>query len=132
MNETKLIAPHSIDDTDGEVIDQREVIDQGEVIDQREVIGQRRGRGRPRKQLDSTDGEVIDSPPLDLLEGYLHIDEIARAARVHPRTIRRRINQPNSRWSYLMWGGKIYLHVSTVRKLIEAEETTRNPRRGAR
>ena len=68
-------------------------------------------------------------PPLGLLQDYALLDEVAADLDVSPRTLRRRINGPDG-WPHLRWGGKIRLHVPTVRKLIEAETRSRNPRRG--
>jgi len=68
---------------------------------------------------------------LNLLEGYAPVDAIAADLDISPRTVRRRINAPDG-WPVLRMGGKDYLHVPTIRKMIEGATRQRNPRRGAK
>jgi hypothetical protein len=68
------------------------------------------------------------SNDLGLLKDYALLGAIADDLRVNPKTLRRKINQPDG-WPALLWGGKLYLHIPTVRKLIEAGTRQRNPRR---
>ena len=65
---------------------------------------------------------------LHLLDDYAPLTEVAADLKVHPRTVRRRINQPDG-WPCLEWAGMLWLHVPTIRQIIRAETRSRNPRR---
>ena len=69
------------------------------------------------------------SEDFGLLRDYATIEEVATALHCNPRTIRRKINSPNSGWSFVTIAGRKYLHLPTIRKVIESETVTRNPRR---
>jgi hypothetical protein len=58
--------------------------------------------------------------PLGLLRDYALLSEVAADLGVSPRTIRRKINQPNG-WPCVTVGGKLRLHVPTIRAIIERE-----------
>jgi hypothetical protein len=67
--------------------------------------------------------------PLGLLRDYALLSEVAADLGVSPRTIRRKINQPNG-WPCVTVGGKLWLHVPTIRAIIERETRARNVRSG--
>jgi hypothetical protein len=69
---------------------------------------------------------------LNLLKDYALINEVAADLGMHPRTVRRKLHEPNSRWSYVIVGGKIRLHIPTIREIIAAETKTNNPTRQIR
>jgi hypothetical protein len=73
----------------------------------------------------------MNETKLNILEGYAQIDAVARDLGVCVRTLRRRIHGVDG-WPHLRWGGRIWLHTPTVRKIFEAETKSRNPRRGAK
>jgi hypothetical protein len=73
----------------------------------------------------------VEHRSLGLLEGYALLSEVAADLGVCIRTLRRKINQPNG-WPCVTVGGKLRLHVPTIRKIIEAETKSRNPRRSTR
>jgi hypothetical protein len=64
---------------------------------------------------------------LNILQDYALLDDVARDTNVCTRTLRRRLAQG---WPYLMWGGKVHLHIPTWRKLIDGEVKTRKPAKG--
>ncbi len=71
---------------------------------------------------------MSDVKSFDLLRDYAPLDEVARDLGVCVRTLRRRINQPDG-WPYLLWGGRVMLHIPTVRERIAAEVKVKNPTR---
>jgi hypothetical protein len=69
----------------------------------------------------------MNDTQLNILADYATIRAIAADTKVSTRTIRRRIA---GGWPFLIWGGKVHLHVPTVKKLIDAEVRTRKPAKG--
>jgi hypothetical protein len=64
---------------------------------------------------------------LGLLDDYAPLTEVARDLKVHPKTVRRQINKPDG-WPFIEWGGKIWLHVPTVKQLVTGNVRKRNQR----
>jgi hypothetical protein len=64
----------------------------------------------------------------DLLKDYCRLDEAAAALHVTERTIRRRIHTPDG-WPYLKFGGRIWLHLPSIKKFLAAQTRSDNPRR---
>jgi hypothetical protein len=66
---------------------------------------------------------------LGLLNDHALLSEVAADLGVCTRTLRRKINAVNG-WPCVRIGGKIRFHIPTIRKLIEAENRSKNRRRG--
>jgi hypothetical protein len=92
-----------------------------------------RRRNMTGKPVSKTETTVVkdDVKEFNILRDFAPLSAVARDLRVCERTLRRRLHRPDG-WPFLLWGGRIYLHIPTVRKLIEAEVSTPNPRRGAK
>jgi hypothetical protein len=66
--------------------------------------------------------------PIDLWKDYATIPETAVALEMCERSVRCKINAPNG-WPHCRIGGKVRLHIPTLRKIIEASTVSRNPSR---
>jgi hypothetical protein len=66
--------------------------------------------------------------PIELWADYATIDETAAGLAMCTKTVRRNLNKPNG-WPHCRMGGKVRIHLPTIRKIIEAETISRNASR---
>jgi hypothetical protein len=64
-----------------------------------------------------------------LLADYQLEDDFARSNNVSPRTVARYRNQPDG-LPYVVWGGKVLVHIPGAREWLLKRTVSRNPRRG--